>query len=97
MLLRWYQYLDPLETLFGKRENTGYHTFSFSHNVFINLLQGGETGSLPNDKILDETKWKAFADDKINVAQVTVSVFDRIENSVGKGENVGYQYFLHFP
>ena len=25
------------------------------------------------------------------------SVFDRIENIVGKGENAGYQYFLLFP
>ena len=26
-----------------------------------------------------------------------ISVFDRIENIEGKGENVGYQYFLLFP
>ena len=26
-----------------------------------------------------------------------ISVFDRIENIVGKGENVGYQHFRHFP
>ena len=26
-----------------------------------------------------------------------ISVFDRIENSVGKGENAGYQHFLLFP
>ena len=26
-----------------------------------------------------------------------VSVFDRAENIVGKGENAGYQHFLHFP
>ena len=26
-----------------------------------------------------------------------VSVFDRVENIVGKGENAGYQHFLHFP
>ena len=25
------------------------------------------------------------------------SVFDRVENNVGKGENAGYQYFLLFP
>ena len=53
--------------------------------------------SLPNDTILDVTKLKAFADDKINIAQMMVSVFDRIENIVGKGENAGYQYFLLFP
>ena len=53
--------------------------------------------SLPNEKILDVTKLKAFADDKINVAQKMVSVFDRIENIVGKGENAGYHHFLLFP
>ena len=24
-------------------------------------------------------------------------VFDRVENTVGKGENAGYQHFLLFP
>ena len=49
--------------------------------------------SSPNDKILDVTKLNAFADDKVNVAQMLVSVFDRIENIVGKGENAGYKHF----
>ena len=38
-----------------------------------------------------------FADNKINVAQMLGSVFDRIENIVGKGENAGYQNFLLYP
>ena len=25
-----------------------------------------------------------------------ISVFDRVDNIVGKGENAGYQHFLHF-
>ena len=29
--------------------------------------------------------------------QNNISVFDRIENIVGKGENAGYQHFLHVP
>ena len=53
--------------------------------------------SLPNDKILDVTKLKAFADHKINKAQMMISVFDRVENIVGNGENAGYQHFLLFP
>ena len=52
--------------------------------------------SLPNDKILDMTKLNAFADDRINVAQVIISAFDRLENIVGKGENAGYKHFLLF-
>ena len=40
----------------------------------------------PQDKILDQTKLKAFADNKLNVTKVIISVFDRVENIVGKGE-----------
>ena len=53
--------------------------------------------SLPNDKILDMTKLKAFADDKINVAQIMISVFDWVEDIVGQGENASNQHFLLFP
>ena len=40
----------------------------------------------PRDKILEQTKLKAFADDKLNVTKMIVSAFDRVENIVGKGE-----------
>ena len=52
---------------------------------------------LPNDKILDVTKLKAFADDKLNVATMMFSLYDRVENTAGKGENAGNQHFLLFP
>ena len=45
---------------------------------------------LPNDKILDLTKLKAFADNKLNVAKIIIFLYDRAENTVGKGENAGY-------
>ena len=41
---------------------------------------------LPNDGILDLTKLKAIADDKINVSKMVIC-FDRIKNILGKGEN----------
>ena len=50
-----------------------------------------------NDKILDWSKFKAFADDKIHVAEIMIYLFDREENIMGKGENAGYQHFLLFP
>ena len=53
--------------------------------------------SLPIDKILNWSKLEAFAYEKFNIAKMMISVFDRIENIVGKGENAGYQHFLHFP
>ena len=34
---------------------------------------------------------KAFADHKSKVAKMMISLFDRVENTVGKGENAGYQ------
>ena len=52
---------------------------------------------LPDDKILDLPKLKAFADDKLNVTHNVKVVFHRIVNVVGKEENAGYQHFLLFP
>ena len=45
---------------------------------------------LPNDKTLDWSKLKTFADNNLYVAQMKSYVFDRVENIVGKGENAGY-------
>ena len=42
------------------------------------------------------TKLKAFSDRKLNIAKMTISIFDRVESIVGKGENAGYQHFLLF-
>ena len=39
----------------------------------------------------------SFADNKTNIAEMMISLYDRIENIVGTGENAGYQHFLPFP
>ena len=53
---------------------------------------------LPNDNILDWSKFKAFADDKINVKQQLKFGWRRAKKKiVEKGENAGYQHFLLFP
>ena len=52
---------------------------------------------IPNNKVLDANKLKVFADEKLNVAKMTIFLFDRAENIVGKGENAGDQHFLLFP
>ena len=51
-------------------------------------VKGGHTlfNPFPHDKILDQTKLKPFADDKLNVTKMIISVFDRVENIVRKGE-----------
>ena len=53
--------------------------------------------SLPNDKILDLSKLKAFADDKINVSEKLKFGLGRLENTLEKGENAGNQHFLLCP
>ena len=53
--------------------------------------------SLPNNKILDQSKLKALADDTINVNRTLKIVLGWVENILGKGENAGYQHFLLFP
>ena len=60
------------------------------------VLQNG-FNSLPNDKILDWSKFKAFADDKMIETQKLKFVLGRVENIMGKGGNAGYQHFLLFP
>ena len=44
----------------------------------------------PNDKISDVTKLKPFANDKLKIAEMVISLFDRIENTVGIGENISF-------
>ena len=41
---------------------------------------------LPKDNILDAIKLNAFADDKVNVAQMMISLCNIVENTVGEKE-----------
>ena len=43
------------------------------------------------------TKLKAFADDKLDVAKMTISVFDQVENTGGKEEKCWSPAFSPFP
>ena len=51
---------------------------------------------LPNDKILDITKLKTFADNKSDIAKMTVSLYDRVDNS-GKRRKCWSPAFSLFP
>ena len=53
--------------------------------------------SLPNDKISDYSKFKAFTDYKVNVNKKLKFGLGRVEKIIGKGENAGYQHFLIIP
>ena len=48
-------------------------------------------------QVLDWSKLKALADDKINRTEKLKFVLGRVEIIVAKGENAGYQHFLLFP
>ena len=50
-----------------------------------------------HDKILNQAKLKAFADDNLNVTKMVIYVFDRVENIMGKRRNCLYKQFLLFP
>ena len=49
------------------------------------------------DKILDQSRLTAFADDKKNATGKLVLVVKRVENIVEKGGNAGYKHFLLIP
>ena len=51
----------------------------------------------PKQEILEKAKLKGFPDDKLTLVRNLISLFDWVENIVGKGENAGYQHFLLFP
>ena len=41
-------------------------------------------------KSFASTKLKEFADNKLNVAKMMISFYDKVENIAGKGENADY-------
>ena len=68
------------------------YTYDLYSDIFILLSSLERFNSLPHDKILDWSKLKALADDKINVVQkLKKKVNWRVENILGKGENAGFK------
>ena len=73
--------------------------FSLSRNSSKSLypqvrLKSALYGS---DKILAWSTLKAFADDKIDVVKMMISLLDRVENTVGKREKCWLPAFSPFP
>ena len=52
---------------------------------------------LPDNKILDWSKLKQFADDNFKFDEHSRKFSKRVENTVGKGEIAHYEQFLLFP
>ena len=68
----------------------------FGNELKFEVIWSKLNPSLDN-KILALSKVNAFANNKINVTQKIKFVFHVLENTVGNGENAGYQHFLLFP
>ena len=51
----------------------------------------------PNDKFLDSSKLKEFADDNFKFDENGRKLSKQVENAVGKGEIARYEQFLLFP
>ena len=62
----------------------------------VKVALNPNTTKQANDKISHVTKLKAFADDKLNIAEMMICLLDQVENTVGIGENAGYQHFVLF-
>ena len=76
-----------------------HHTLRgiLSEHILTDFLLGDVLIGVTQQKmLLDWSKLKAFADDKIKALKLMIFVFDRTENIVGKEENAGYQHFLLF-
>ena len=52
---------------------------------------------LPDNKFLDSSKLKEFADDNFKFDENGRKLSKRVENTVGKGDIVRYEQFLLFP
>ena len=72
-------------------KNQGLFGKSLKHIIITSF------NTLPNHKIINMTKLKAFPNDKSDVAIMKITLLDWVENTVEKGENAGYQHFLLFP
>ena len=84
--------LGRIENIVEKRRKDLFFKVVKSQDCVVKTFN-----SLPHNKILDWSKLKAFADDKLNATEKLKFVLGRVENIVGKGENAGYQHFLLFP
>ena len=82
---------------FCRRWQAFHLNLLFKFHLILYKITGISVNSLPNNKILDQSKFKAFVDDKINVTKELEFVSGRVENIVGKKENAGNQHFLLFP
>ena len=90
----------------GKRRNCSLRAISpfptvFSKDLYYTHVQPGlvweRVNSLPNDKILDWSKWEAFADDNLEVVKIMIYVRDKSRKHCGKRRKCWFPAFSSFP
>ena len=85
---------ELMESVLYRLENiVENRIFFFSNNDFKDFFWSGLFYSIPNNKIMDWSKLKAFADNNLNVNEKLKIVLGRVENIVGKRLNA----FSPFP
>ena len=53
-------------------------------------MSNNKLNSLSNNNFLDWTKFKALADNKLDVAEIKISVVNKVKIIVGNGEIAGH-------
>ena len=89
--------LSPLYTKLSRSNLSFLCSVVHEHGLYNSrFFNPNVINPFPQDKILDQTKLKAFADNKLNVTKMIISVLDRIEIIVGK-EVIAYTSNFFFP
>ena len=90
-----------MENIVKKEKLLVPNNFSFSRNVFYPKRYlfsiSNAFNPLPDDKVLDSSKLKEFADDNFKFDENERKLSKQVENSVGEGEIARYEQFLLFP
>ena len=88
----------PFENTEGKGENAGNQHFLLFPQYFLPYLkQKFSFNSLPNDKILDLSKLKAFADNNLNVYQKLKFALGKNRKHFGKRRKCWLPAYFPFP
>ena len=76
------------------------HFNSATHGLLYAITLGwnkSKFSPFPNDRFLESSKLKEFADDNFEFDENSKKFSERVENTVGKGEIAHYEQFLLFP
>ena len=85
------------ETIVGKWADSLLFLFFYSAKITEPCAVKRGINSVPNNKVLDWIKLKAFADNKINFVWIVIFVFNGARNHCGKRRKCWLPAFSPFP